>query len=245
MRSDPVLPPDVVARLYTESAFAYEEEVPNLRHTYRRYLSKLGRWGRGRSALLEVGCGNGFALEEALLLGYETVRGVEPSHEARARARADIRENIVCDVMRPGLFEPEEFDVVCLFQVFDHVPDPSGLLDECVTVLRPGGLLLFLHHDLGALSARLLGARSPIVDIEHTYLYTRETLAGLCSMKRLRVREVGRAWNRCSLAHLAHLAPLPSRVKEGVSAVLSGTGLGRLSLDLPLGNLYLIAQKER
>lgn len=242
VRSDPVLPPDVVASLYGSSTFDYEPEVPNLQRTYGRYLRRIEPWSSGKAALLEVGCGNGFALEEALRHGYAAVRGVEPSRDAVERARADIRPNIVCDVMRPGLFEREQFDAVCMFQVFDHVSDPAGLLDECRRVLKPGGCLLFLNHDVAALSARLLGRRSPIIDIEHTFLYSQTTLAGLCRARGFVVRESGRTRNHCSLRHVAHLAPLPPLLKGFALAMLRTTRLERLSIGLPLGNLYLVAQ---
>lgn len=242
VRSDPVLAHGVIAGLYESSTFDYESEVPNLQRTYGRYLRRLDPWISGKSALLEVGCGNGFALEEALRQGYAVVRGVEPSREAVARAHADIRPNIICDVMRPGLFQPEQFDAVCMFQVFDHVADPGALLDECRRVLKPGGCLLFLNHDITALSARLLGRRSPIIDIEHTFLYSQRTLAGLCTARGFVVRESGRTRNRCSLRHVAHLSPLPPLLKRFTLAMLRTTRLEGLSIDLALGNLYLVAQ---
>jgi len=47
------------------------------------------------------------------------------------------------------------------------VPNPAALLDACFAALRPGGLVLSSNHNITAVSARLLGERSPIVDIEH------------------------------------------------------------------------------
>lgn len=55
------------------------------------------------------------------------------------------------------------FDVICGFQVLDHVPDAAALLAACFKDLKPGGLALFINHDCGGLTNRLLGALSPIV----------------------------------------------------------------------------------
>ena len=138
VRSDPVADPALLARLYHQSAFSYGAETDNLKATYGRYLKKTERYGARKGALLEIGCGNGFFLEEALRLGYESVAGVEPSALAVAEANDRIRPRLIMDVMRPGLFAEGQFDVICAFQVFDHLPDPAAVLDECRRALKPG-----------------------------------------------------------------------------------------------------------
>jgi SAM-dependent methyltransferase len=244
VRSDPVASPDTLSSLYQESGFDYDEEVGNLRATYGRYLARLAGYVGPRPELLEVGCGNGFALDEALSRGFHSVRGVEPSTAAVAGAAPRIRPFIICDILRPNLFEPGRFDAVCLFQVFDHVPDPGGLLEVCRTVLKPGGHILILNHNVEAVSARLLRRRSPIVDIEHTYLYSPATLARLGAAHGFEVRESGAVWNRTRIGYLARLAPLPPLLRRAALGTCQATGLGRVALPLPLGNLYLIARKR-
>ena len=44
-----------------------------LKLTYSHYLRKLADYGVQEGALLEIGCANGFFLEEALAEGYATV----------------------------------------------------------------------------------------------------------------------------------------------------------------------------
>jgi SAM-dependent methyltransferase len=241
VRSDPIADEQLLSRLYEGSDFDYEPETRNLQRTYGRALGKLEALGGQKGSLLEIGSGNGFFLEEALRHGYAEVTGVEPSRKAIAAARQDIRPRLICDLMRPGLFAPASFDVVCMFQLFDHVADPRALLDECRRVLRPSGLLLALNHDLGAASARLLGERSPIVDIEHTYLYDVGTMTALFQASGFAVREAGPIRNTYSLAYLIHLLPIPRVIKRIAGAV---PGLRRLRLTVPLGNQYLVAQKR-
>ena len=242
VRSDPVADPAVISSLYSLSGFRYEAEVNNLTTTYGRYLSELDRLGGRKDALLEIGCGNGFLLEEAHRRGYTIVRGVEPSTDAVVQAPPSVRAGIVVDVMRPGLFEEETFDAICLFQVLDHLPDPASVLGECLRLLRPGGLVLCLNHDVGALSARLLGARSPIIDIEHAYLFSRATIAELFERQGYRLLVCSGVRNTYSLRYLAHLLPLPKRVKIGVLNALDGR-LGSRRLTMRLGNLYVVAQR--
>lgn len=243
LRSDPVAAPDLIAKLYAASHFDYGSEVDNLKRTYGSYLKRLGTYAKGRGAVLEIGCGNGFVLEEALDQGYTVVRGVEPSAHAISKADPRVRGGIVEDIFRPGLFAPDTFDAVCMFQVLDHLPDPRQAVAESFRVLKPGGALLCFNHNIEALSARILGERSPIIDIEHTYLYSPITMRRLLEPHGFQVREVGAAWNQYSLHYLTHLLPLPRGIKASLLSMLSKQSIGRTRLSVALGNLYVIAQK--
>jgi len=243
VRSDPVADTALINELYAQSSFDYADEVPRLKKTYRRHLERMCALGCERGSLLEIGCGNGFFLECALESGFREVRGVEPSRKAVNEARAVLRQCIVCDVMRPGIFEADKFDAICMFHIFDHIPDPNELLLECLRVLKPGGFILALNHNVESWSARLLGEKSPIIDIEHTFLYSPRTMRLIFEANGFGVIEQGCVWNTYSITYLFHLLPLPRRLKDVVLHTLKATVLGRIPLSLPLGNLYLIARK--
>src|SRR5688500_7327145 len=244
VRSDPVADAATLSDLYRQSTFDYGTEVANLRRTYGRYLALLDEFGVHHGSLLEIGCGNGFFLEEARAHGYEDVRGVEPGAAAIARAAPEVRDRIVCDIMRPGLFTAETFNVVCLFQVFDHLPDPAGTLAEACRVLKPGGLALIYNHNIDALSAHILGERSPIIDIEHTFLYGLKTLGILARAHGFEIVKQGHALNDYSLRYLVRLVPMPGAIKRGMLKLLAVTRLEQINFRVPLGNLFVIARKR-
>jgi len=126
VRADPVADPTLLAQLYAQSTFEYGDETANLQWSYGSYLDRLTPAGAQPHTLLEIGCGNGFFLEEAERRGY-VVHGVEPSTKACAQAPEHLRARICNDIMRPGLFPPASFDAICLFQVIDHISDPAAL----------------------------------------------------------------------------------------------------------------------
>jgi SAM-dependent methyltransferase len=243
VRSDPIAEPGALARLYEQSRLNYAREASNLRQTYGRYLDRLMRHGGTPGTLLEIGCGNGFLLEEALIRGYREVCGVEPSRDAVEKASPQIRPHLVCDVFRPGLFSASQFDVIGMFQVLDHLSTPGEILAECFRILRPGGLVLVLNHNVASWSARMLGARSPIVDVEHTFLYSPETLRRLFERNGFQVVDSCSVWNRYTLQYLAELTPLPALAKRFALRLLSASRVGRIAVTLPLGNLCQIARK--
>lgn len=243
VRSDPVAGEELLAKLYESSSFDYGQEVESLQATYGRALSWLEARSPRREALLEIGCGNGFFLQQARRQGWREVRGVEPSADAVGKAPPELDGAIVQDMMRGGLFAPESFDAVCLFQVLDHISDPVALLEECIAALRPGGHILALNHNVRAVSARLLGERSPIVDIEHTYLYSPATMRALFAKAGFIEAEVRSVRNTYSLAYLTQLVPLPAGLKSRLLPALRAGPAARIRVTVPLGNLCLIAPK--
>lgn len=245
VRSDPMADPMIIERLYHQSSFDYGREVEGLAHTYGTYLERLEGYGVNKGSILEIGCGNGFFLNEARRRGWLRVQGVEPSQAAVNQAYPEVRAGITCTVMKPGLFPPDSFDAICLFQVLDHILDPGSLISVCFKILKPGGFILCLNHNVESVSARLLKERSPIIDIEHSYLYSPATIASVFQRHGFVTRTVGWATNRYSIAYLTRLLPMSGLLKQRVLAALDVTRLGRKSLRLPLGNLYAILQKPR
>lgn len=233
LRSDPVADEDVINQLYSESTFDYGGEVDGLKQTYIRYARIAAPQAK---SVLEIGCGTGFFLEAALDNGFIEVAGVEPGKQVVAMASDRVRDKIAVDIMRPGLFS-SKFDLVCLFQVFDHLSDPLGILKECKALLSNGGRILLLNHNTDALSAKILGEKSPIFDIEHTYLYSPSTIAKILEKAGFKVVKQGSVRNTYSLAYLTRLVPGLRKVSPKLPRGLAG-----LQLTVPLGNLYAVGE---
>jgi SAM-dependent methyltransferase len=98
------------------------------------------KYDSGYGTLLDVGCGYGFFLELAIKKGWD-VYGVEPCKHARQLAAAKGINNISEDLFS-GKYEDEMFDVITMFYVLEHLPDPMRYLKEINRILKPGGILL-------------------------------------------------------------------------------------------------------
>ena len=248
--SNPILEYDKIAKLYSKSFTSYNEHLKNLQTTYGYYLKQVEKLrvtsyelkNTNKPRLLEIGCGNGFFLEEADRQGYD-VYGVEPGKPSVDKARPDIRKKIKVAIFKPGQFKRNFFDVICCFQTFDHIPNPNAILKECYKILKKGGLMLFFNHDIGAWQNKLMGEKSPIIDIEHTYLFDKKTMQKIFEKHKFKVLEVKSSFNIHNLSYWLHLFPIPNATKVPLIKTLDRIGVGKMKLKLNPGNLVLFARK--
>ena len=240
VRSDPVLDEAELGQLYADSRLTYQHEAGFAGETYAHYLGELLPFVPGKNRLLEIGCGSGFFLELALDMGFAEVSGVEPSRDAVEAASPRVRGSIRNEGFRDGLFPDRSFDIVCGFQVFDHLANPNETLQTCRRLLRPGGVILLIHHDVGAWTNRLLGERSPVIDVEHIYLYDRHTMARLMAKNGFEMVRVFSVRNRYPIYYWTSLAPLPRGVKSRFVPKLRGSRLGRATVAWNAGNLGIV-----
>lgn len=105
---------------------------------YRRAL-RLIRLVKKSGRLLDIGCGTGEFLELTQEFGYESM-GVEPSPTA---SRIAARKNRVLGGEWPDVrLDRQDFDIVSLWSVLEHVPDPLPFLEKVREILKPDGILV-------------------------------------------------------------------------------------------------------
>ena len=167
----------------------YESDREEILATFRRRLRLIRPLlPAARPRLLDVGCATGMFLEVAREEGW-SARGLDISDYALGRARS--KGFAVERGTLPGATLPEgAFDLLTLWDVIEHVPDPSATLAACHRLLAPGGLLVMSTPDAGSLPARVLGSRwlgFRCLD-EHLYFFTRPHMTRLLAKAGFSVR---------------------------------------------------------
>lgn len=95
-------------------------------------------------SLLEIGCGTGVVLKAIRTEFPETqLVGADLSEDAIAIARQRVAAEFVqFDAVRVPF--RDEFDVVCAFDVLEHIDDDQAALNELAAAVRTGGGVLIM-----------------------------------------------------------------------------------------------------
>ena len=243
--ANPVFSPEVIAKAYLKAAFDSQRESYFASLTYRSLLRRRLEHLPAKEAALDIGAGDGSFLEQLVSLGFKEAVGVEPSEAPIAAAKPNIRSMIRKGLFRAQDFGRQSFDLVTCFQVMEHLSDPLLLTRDAFSLLKPGGMFFAVVHDLRALSARLLGAKSPIFDIEHLQLFTGRTIISLFQRAGFQSVSGEPVWNRYPLHYWMKLFPLPRGLKESAISAAKLTRIGCIPLGLPAGNLAVIGYKPK
>jgi len=93
-------------------------------------------------SVLDVGCGAGLFLDQAKAGGLRTF-GMELNQAAASLAR-NKGHRVFSDLLTSQFTEncPERFDVITLFQVVEHLPDPIAVLKQAKKLLAKDGQII-------------------------------------------------------------------------------------------------------
>lgn len=115
----------------------WKEQYNDL-HT-KKIIEKLLEFDPTAKTMLDIGCGIGSSLLAGNKLGL-ICSGVEPNPFACKYAKQHYNFDFVEDYFHPEHF-PNNFDIVILDQVLEHVPNPQQFIKDVFSVVKPSGLL--------------------------------------------------------------------------------------------------------
>ena len=241
--ADPAPAPGTLLEAYRDASFESSEESLFAARTYGRLLPGIIARLPDLAGAVDVGAGDGAFLGELLERGFSGVVGLEPSAAPRAAAPEAVRA-----LLRPGLLSEQDLkagslSLVTCFQVLEHASDPLELCKKAYGLLKKGGALFLIGHDRRSFSARLLGLKSPIFDVEHLQLFSKRSARQLLSKCGFADIEVKAVANRYPLHYWFKLFPLPMRLKRPGLSRLKASRLGHWPLSLPAGNIAAIGYK--
>ncbi len=165
--------------------------------------------------LLDVGAAGGAFVLEAREAGF-AAQGLEPApafaRHAREAVGVDVRDGRLEDLAGAD----ETWDVVTMWHVLEHVPEPVAALRIVRDVLAPGGAVVLEVPNVESTAARMLGASWTHLDADaHVSHFGPATLRLALERAGLRVEWTGTVVHDAYLRGRERVAPraLAHRVK--------------------------------
>jgi 2-polyprenyl-3-methyl-5-hydroxy-6-metoxy-1,4-benzoquinol methylase len=171
---------------------------------YRSLKSLSGKIPAVGSKVLDIGTAGGAFLDAATKYGYDAY-GMEPSHylvDKGCERGLQIRQGTI----ESHTFEPNSFDMITLWDVIEHLPDPKFALKETRKLLKPDGVLLINYPDIGTLQAKMAGKRFWWILSVHLHHFSRDTIEKICDKTGFSTTYFQRYWQRLQFGYLLEMA---------------------------------------
>ncbi len=244
---NPRLSSGLIVNSYVEGEdIAFVEQDAMRMRTFTKALKRLKRKHglklSPKTHVLDIGCAGGAFVRSAKKLGLNVV-GIEPntwmSNYARTTYMIDVRSGTLAD----HSFPDSSFDLITLWDVIEHVPNPGAELTEIYRILKPGGLLVVNYPDFGSLPARVLGRKWPFLLSVHLSYYTCQTMKKHLSAAGFKVKSMRNHWQVLELAYVLKRIipyfPFVRFLKKGVEKI----GLGLIPLTYWMGQTQVVARR--
>lgn len=229
---------------YEKADFDTENEALCASRSYAKsltpYLSKISF----KEGAIDVGTGSGALLPWLVKVGFKTVIGVEPSKAAIEAAPKSIKP-----LIREGMFSLELLQdatpsLICSFMTLEHLEDPGDFVQTSFKLLQSNGMIAVVVHNRQATLNRILGLKSPIIDIEHLQLFNRSSIVTLLKNGGFEDVEVKSICNAYPIRYWIRLLPLPKRIKSLALVLFKRIGLSEIVVPMNVGNIIAIGIKK-
>ena len=150
----------------------YQDQIFKRGQTILSAIHKFKKKG----ALLDVGCGYGYFMDQAVKNGWK-VMGVELSPVAARFAGEHFRLDVFAGSITEAGLKEKYFDMISLQHTLEHIPNPLDFLLTLKGKLKDDGVLAIAVPNARSLMARCAGINWVCLDeTTHLFHYTKSTL---------------------------------------------------------------------
>ncbi len=152
--------------------------VEQLKRRHARHNLRLIRRHLARGALLEIGAGAGYFLDEARRAGFEP-HAIElnpiQAHHIRTRFGIPCEQ----EPLAPGSFGGRPFDIIYHSDILSHLYNPVSEFETMAAKLAPDGLLVFETGNYADVERRHYGLIGSFQYPDHLFFFGRQSLMRL------------------------------------------------------------------
>lgn len=199
-----------IERLLVQEPKTEKEIEQEINKNIGRVEEIVKRFG-AKGKLLDIGCGTGFFIACLKRYGWD-VTGIDISDWASGFARKKLRLNVFTGTVEHSLFD-KRFDVVTMYHILEHLPDPLGTLKKISEIIADDGFLVIKGPNLASFDRIWHGSNwRGYSDKSHLYYFTPKTYQMMLEKAGFSVQKIMfQYWD--PIAHLMEI-----RLEDGIRA---------------------------
>jgi 2-polyprenyl-3-methyl-5-hydroxy-6-metoxy-1,4-benzoquinol methylase len=201
-----------------------------------------------KGSALEVGPSAGYFLHELEKRGW-MVTGIEPSESRRNDAKRIFGYDFIPDKLEDTNLPENNFDVIFMFHVIEHILDPSEFISMLYRYLKPGGILVMETPTYDTLSYKILRHRERSIRFNgHFYFFTKKTLREIACKNNFDVVRHDRVGRTLSLERLCWNLTVMFKskfIEKAIYKVSSLLRFDKVKIHLNMGDMQRIYCQKR
>lgn len=168
--------------------------------TFEKGLELLHKYAKP-GKLLDVGCAAGFFVNVAKKAGWDA-RGVEPNTWLCEFGNKTYGLSNLPMTLDKAKFAPNTFDVVTLWDVFEHMPDPRSQLKIVNKVMKPDGILIVSYPEWGSIQRKASGRKWWFLLSHHLFYFDKKTISRMLREEGFSVLKTKMHWQQLQLGYM-------------------------------------------
>lgn len=153
--------------------------------------------------LLDIGTANGYFLEVASNLGFD-VYGIEPGKYFYEEALKRFPERIFCGKLEDSNYKDEEFDIITMIDVIEHISLIHPFFKEVGRILKKNGIIFIQTPNSNSWTRLLLGKNWFQYKYEHVIYFNKKSLKYLLERSGFQLLKARNNIKRFQLGYYCH-----------------------------------------
>ncbi len=166
-----------------------------------RFLNKI-MLRKNSGKILDIGSAFGYFMDKAVERGFDAY-GVELSNFSSAIAKKRFGSKVFNGKLENARFPDGYFDIITMFDLIEHIPEPVEFMKEVKRIIKPGGFIAITTPDTSSPSFKLLGYGQWFHwKFEHLSYFNKKSIKELSKQTGFSLVEKKRAYKTMSFQYI-------------------------------------------
>ena len=170
---------------------AYVDQINYKKLYFENFTKKILEFCSKDKSLLEIGAYYG-AFGSIIKDHVKSYVGLELSEHAVKYAKEKYNLNILTYNANEYLKTSNNFDIIVMYDVIEHLDNPFQMLNDISKKLNPNGILIFTTMNMDAFVPKLMGRRYPWIIFMHKFYFTNKSIKKILEQKSLELIKIKR-----------------------------------------------------
>ena len=245
---NPQVSPDIIFKSYSSNidpTFVDQNKyrIITFDRVFRDIIKKISIKPTYKKIILDIGCAGGAFPVAANKIGFSVI-GVEPSKWLAENAKKQYALDIRAGDLFSQKFRPETFDIISLWDVIEHLTDPSAVLKEIQKISKKNSYLIVNYPNFNSLARKIFRKKWPFFLSVHLIYFTPNTIKEFLKKFDYEIIYTKPHWQTLELGYIFTRAEKYFPIFKHLSKFITFCRLDKFPILYNIGQNLIVARKK-